>query len=152
MTRGRDSNTAYLYERIAGEGDHEHAEEPGLHVMLRGTSHAAVALVRGIIAVRDDRPQTAHDVAAQTNPELLPTLMNRVVMERRTAAVVAGPPTGTGAKDAAAERQRWITSTSATTATKPGLRRRHRSLTPSPHQQRRVGGEEIPERQVVDYS
>ena len=26
MTRGRDTNRAYLYERIAGEGDHEHAQ------------------------------------------------------------------------------------------------------------------------------
>ena len=37
--RGRDANTAYLYERIA-EGDHDHAEQPdSLHVMRRGTSH-----------------------------------------------------------------------------------------------------------------
>jgi hypothetical protein len=53
--RGRDANTAYLYERIA-EGDHEHAEQPdSLHVMRRGTSHDAAQLVRGIIAARDDR-------------------------------------------------------------------------------------------------
>ena len=26
MTRGRDTNTDYLYERIAGEGEHEHAQ------------------------------------------------------------------------------------------------------------------------------
>ena len=53
--RGRDANTAYLYERIA-EGDHEHAEQPDSpHVMRRGTSHDAAQLVRGIIAARDDR-------------------------------------------------------------------------------------------------
>ena len=28
MTRGRDTNCVYLYERIAGEGDHEHADTP----------------------------------------------------------------------------------------------------------------------------
>jgi hypothetical protein len=51
--RGRDANTAYLYERIA-EGDHEHAEQPDSpHVMRRGTSHDAAQLVRGIIAARD---------------------------------------------------------------------------------------------------
>jgi ATP-dependent exoDNAse (exonuclease V) alpha subunit len=37
MTRGRESNSAYLYEHIAGEGDHERAEPDGLHVMRRGS-------------------------------------------------------------------------------------------------------------------
>jgi hypothetical protein len=32
--RGRDANTAYLYERIA-EGDHEHAEQPDSPHVLR---------------------------------------------------------------------------------------------------------------------
>jgi len=67
--RGRDANTAYLYERIA-EGDHEHAEQPDSpHVMRRGTSHDAAQLVRGIIAARDDRARTAHQVAASTDRE-----------------------------------------------------------------------------------
>jgi hypothetical protein len=53
--RGRDANTAYLYERIA-EGDHEHAEQPDSpHVMRRGTSHDAAQLVRGIIVASTDR-------------------------------------------------------------------------------------------------
>src|ERR1700722_10602908 len=70
--RGRDANTAYLYERIA-EGDHEHAEQPdNLRVMRRGTSHDAAQLVRGIIATRDDRARTAHQVAASTDREDLP--------------------------------------------------------------------------------
>ena len=67
--RGRDANTAYLYERIA-EGDHEHAEQPDSpHVMRRGASHDAAQLVRGIIAARDDRARTAHQVAASTDRE-----------------------------------------------------------------------------------
>jgi len=40
MTRGRESNQAYLYERIAGEGEHEHAQPDGLQIIRRGTSHA----------------------------------------------------------------------------------------------------------------
>ena len=70
--RGRDANTAYLYERIA-EGDHEHAEQPDSpHVMRRGTSRDPAQLVRGIIAARDDRTRTAHQVAASTDREDLP--------------------------------------------------------------------------------
>lgn len=30
MSRGRESNTAFLYERAAGEGEHEHTEPDGL--------------------------------------------------------------------------------------------------------------------------
>jgi hypothetical protein len=54
MTRGRESNSAYLYEHIAGEGDHERAEPDGLHVMRRGSSRDAAQQMRGIIATRDD--------------------------------------------------------------------------------------------------
>ena len=57
LTRGREHNHAYLYERQAGETDHEHADQqPGVHVARRGTNRQAAHLVRGIIANRDTKP------------------------------------------------------------------------------------------------
>ena len=55
VTRGRESNQAYLYERRAAETEHEQPHPDGLHVMRRGTSRDAAALIRNIIATRDDR-------------------------------------------------------------------------------------------------
>ena len=111
--RGRDANTAYLYERIA-EGDHEHAEQPdSLHVMRRGTSHDAAQLVRGIIAARDDRARTAHQVAASTDregdlPDRVRSLSDRrahAVQSRRTAYRHWHEETpGTGGRAAALDR------------------------------------------------
>ena len=110
--RGRDAKTAYLYERIA-EGDHEHAEQPDSpHVMRRGTSHDAAQLVRGIIAARDDRARTAHQVAASTDregdlPDRVRSLSDRrahAVQSRRTAYRHWHEET----QELVAERQRWI--------------------------------------------
>jgi conjugative relaxase-like TrwC/TraI family protein len=112
MTRGRESNTTYLYERMAGEGDHEHADPRGVHVMRRGTSREAATLVRAIIANRDDRPQTAHDVAACSSPEDLPPLVKRLVVQRRANAVQRRRATyqqwREETQEQATERQRWI--------------------------------------------
>lgn len=72
LTRGRDLNRVYVYERIAGEGDHEHAEPtPGVHQTRRGDSHQAATLIRAITR-RDNRAQTAHQVAAHTETDQLP--------------------------------------------------------------------------------
>jgi hypothetical protein len=96
--RGRDANTAYLYERIA-EGDHEHAEQPdNLHVMRRGTSHDAAQLVRGIIATAT----TGH--APPTRSPQAPTA--RISPTGYAASPTAAPtpfnpggrPTGTGTR------------------------------------------------------
>jgi hypothetical protein len=97
--RGRDANTAYLYERIA-EGDHEHAEQPDSpHVMRRGTSHDAAQLVRGIIAARDDRARTAHQVAASTDREgISPTGYAASPTAAPTPFNPGGRPTGTGTR------------------------------------------------------
>jgi hypothetical protein len=82
LTRGRDLNRVYIYERIAGEGDHEHAEPtPGVHQARRGDSHQAATLVRAITS-RDNRPQTVHQVAAQTDREHLPDRVARLVAKR----------------------------------------------------------------------
>ena len=89
LTRGRDSNKAYLYERLAGETEHEHPQPDGVHVLRRGTSRDAAQLVRGIIANRGDQAVTAHDIAAQTQDRgQLPERVGRLAA-RRTQAVAA---------------------------------------------------------------
>jgi hypothetical protein len=85
LTRGRHTNTAYLYERT---NEHEHRREPSDHVhsMQRGTTHHAGHLIRAIIADRDEQFITAHDTAAQSvNTELPERVQN--VLHRKTAAV-----------------------------------------------------------------
>lgn len=85
LTRGRDLNRVYVYERVAGEGDHEHADPtPGVHQTRRGDSHEALTLVRAITR-RNDRPQTVHQVAAQTDPHHLPDRVARAVAQHARA-------------------------------------------------------------------
>jgi hypothetical protein len=87
LTRGRDTNTAYLYERRAGETEHEYAEAPGVHVARRGTSRDAAQLVRAIIANHGEQARTAHDIAAETpDREPLPDRV-RWALDRRAKAV-----------------------------------------------------------------
>lgn len=86
VTRGRDTNHAYLYERIAGETEHEHTQEPGVHVARRGTSAQAAQLVRSIIGTRDERARTAHDIAAQAQDrEQLPEHVQSLLIRRANA-------------------------------------------------------------------
>lgn len=67
MTRGRETNRAFIYDKIAGEQDHEHGESvPGIRESRRGDSHQAATLVRAITG-RDTRPRSAHQVAADTD-------------------------------------------------------------------------------------
>jgi len=111
ITRGRESNQAYLYERRAGETEHEYAEAPGVHAMRRGTSHDASQLVRAIIATRDQQPRTAHDIAAGTDREQLPERV-RSLLDRRTHAMHARRAAYCRWQDATfdqlLERQGWI--------------------------------------------
>ena len=112
LTRGRDTNTAYLYERLAGEGEHEHAEPPGVHVMRRGSGRGAAQLVRGIIANHDEQARSAHDIAAHTDDrDQLPERVRRL-LDRRTHAVHARRAAYQRWCDEtaqlAAERERWI--------------------------------------------
>ena len=73
MTRGRASNSVYLYDRVAGEGDHEHAEPTaGVHAARRGTSAQAATLLRTVLG-RDDRARTVLQTAAEVDRALLPT-------------------------------------------------------------------------------
>ena len=72
MTRGRESNRAYLYQRTVGEADHQHrSPAEGVHVAHRGTPAQAAAVMRTVIG-RDERARTAHQTAADTPVELLP--------------------------------------------------------------------------------
>lgn len=87
LTRGRESNQAYLYERIAGEGEHEHAQPDGLHVMRRGSGRDAGQLVRGIIANHDQQARTAHHIAGEASDrEQLPDRVQSL-LDRRAKAV-----------------------------------------------------------------
>ena len=84
MTRGRDANTAYLYERAA---EHEYApDEPeDVHIMRRGSSRHAGQLMRSVIATHDE-PITAHDIAAQASADQLPDIV-RHLLDRRATTV-----------------------------------------------------------------
>jgi ATP-dependent exoDNAse (exonuclease V) beta subunit len=112
LTRGRDTNTAYLYERIAGEGEYEQSQPDGMHIMRRGTSRDAAHLVRAIIANHNDQARTAHHIAAQTPdrdqlPDRVQSLLDRranAVQHRRTLHQTWWQQT----HEWAAERQRSI--------------------------------------------
>jgi UvrD-like helicase C-terminal domain len=84
MTRGRDNNTAYFYERTA-EQEYRPAPHEGLDLMRRGTSHRAAQLARAIVG-NHDPCVTAHDIAAQTASAALPERI-RGLLQRREAAV-----------------------------------------------------------------
>jgi hypothetical protein len=82
MTRGRHSNSAYLYERAT---EHEYPQEPaeGAHV-ARGLGQRAARLLRGIVA-HDEQPVTARGVAAGTAYESLPARMCSALDHRAAA-------------------------------------------------------------------
>ena len=84
LTRGRDNNTAYLYQRTT---EHEYQREPAEqdHLIDRGSGQHAARLLRWIIA-NDEHPVTAHAVAATTASESRPSRV-RAAIERRTRAV-----------------------------------------------------------------
>jgi hypothetical protein len=111
FTRGRDLNRVHIYERIAGEGDHEHTDPtPGVHQTLRGDSDEATTLIRTIIR-RDNRPQTVHQVAAQTDPHHLPDHIARAVAQQartRTQRLAAQRIWIDQRTTDAAEQNRWI--------------------------------------------
>jgi hypothetical protein len=111
MTRGRESNTAYLYERRGGETEHEQPQPDGLHVARRGNGRAAAQLVRAIIANHDQQPRTAHDIAEAADRDQLPDRV-RSVLDRRAGAAHHRRATYRNWCDANAEqlieRQRWV--------------------------------------------
>jgi conjugative relaxase-like TrwC/TraI family protein len=85
MTRARDANIAYLYERST-EQEYGATERDGPHVIQRGTADQAGLQARAIIATHDDVPVTAHQVGANTPQHLLPERVTGL-LERRSRAV-----------------------------------------------------------------
>ena len=86
MTRGRQSNTAHLYERSIGDSEYGHHEPDGTHLTSRGDSRDAAGLIRAILANHDQAPITAHDYAAQTPGAALPVRVRSLLNGRTTAA------------------------------------------------------------------
>jgi conjugative relaxase-like TrwC/TraI family protein len=84
LTRGRDTNTAYLYQRTT-EHQYQRESTEQNHVIDRGSDQHAARLLRGIIA-NDKQPVTAHDVAASIAPESQPSRL-RAATKRRARAV-----------------------------------------------------------------
>jgi len=80
MSRGRDTNHAYIYTHFSGEADHEHTPVAGadVHMFRRGTKYAAAQYFRMILA-NDERPRTMHAEAERTDRELLPEIVGRLL-------------------------------------------------------------------------
>jgi hypothetical protein len=85
ITRGRESNTAYFYQRAAGEAEHQHCEHDDFPMTRRGSSREAAQLLHNIIGASDERARTAHDVGATTEREHLSEAVGALV-DRRTKA------------------------------------------------------------------
>jgi hypothetical protein len=84
MTRGRQSNRAYLYERFRGELDHEHTSPTGtdeIHILKRGSRRHAAASFYTLMVTNDDRPTTMLAFAAKTEPEHLPARVANLLRE-----------------------------------------------------------------------
>jgi conjugative relaxase-like TrwC/TraI family protein len=101
MSRGRDTNHAYIYTHFSGEADHEHTTpvaSADVHELRRGTKYAAAHYFRMILA-NDGRPHTMHAEAEHTDRELLPDIVGRL-LDRHDAR-------------RAARRQAWRDHTAA---------------------------------------
>jgi conjugative relaxase-like TrwC/TraI family protein len=84
ITRGRDTNTAHLYQRATSDHEYGHQEPDGTHVKYRGDRHEAADLIRAILA--NDQPAvTAHDYAARTLGAALPGRVSSLLQRRATA-------------------------------------------------------------------
>jgi len=83
MTRGRDTNTAYISQRDTGHRHMPESTEIG-HVADRGTSQQAATLLRAILA-NARKPTTAHDVAAIAASESIPAVIRDAVKHRAFA-------------------------------------------------------------------
>jgi hypothetical protein len=81
LSRGRDTNQAYIYTRESAESDPDDADPIAggdIHQLRRGTKYSAAHHLRST-AANDDRPRTLHVEARQTGRELLPDIIRRVL-------------------------------------------------------------------------
>ena len=90
MTRAKDENHAYIYQRLGGESDHEHSRPTSgadIHTPRRGNKYSAAHYFRMILA-NDDRPRTMHAEAERTEQHLLPDTISDLLQqqEQRRAA------------------------------------------------------------------
>ena len=77
MSRGRNTNHAYIYTHFSGEADHEHTAPvvgDKVHILRRDTKYGAAHYFRMILA-NDERPRTMHAEAECTERELLPDII-----------------------------------------------------------------------------
>jgi hypothetical protein len=84
MTRGRQFNTAYLYQR-GPEHEYPRGSAVARNVLPRGSRQRAGRLLRLILA-NDERPLTAHDGAERTSQDL-PHARAANMIECRAAAI-----------------------------------------------------------------
>jgi len=114
MTRAKDENHAYVYQRISGEADHEHsriAAGTDIHVLRRGNKWAAAHHFRTILA-NDDRPRTMHAEAERTERDLLPQPVSDLLVaqeQRRSARGAVWREHSAAGRAAAAAYQRMAT-------------------------------------------
>jgi hypothetical protein len=90
MSRGRDTNQAYIYTRDSAEADHDHRQpvvSGELHELRRGTKYSAAHYLRSIIA-NDDQPRTMHVEAQRTGRALLPNTIGRL-LDRHDQRLIA---------------------------------------------------------------
>jgi hypothetical protein len=89
MSRGRDTNQAYIYTRDTTEADHDYSGFVAgeLHLLRRGSTYSAAHRLRNI-ATNDDRPRTMHAEAQNTDRELLPDTIRRL-LDRQDQRLVA---------------------------------------------------------------
>jgi conjugative relaxase-like TrwC/TraI family protein len=81
MSRGRDTNQAYIYIHDDTEADAGHKTPVAgneIHQARRGTKYAAAHHLRHV-AANEDRPRTMHVEARQSDREQLPEMIRRVL-------------------------------------------------------------------------
>lgn len=79
MTRGSQTNEAFVYQHITGEADHQHTTPtttPDIHTLRRGNTYSAARHLRQILA-HDDRRRTMHDEAERIARHRLPDTIGR---------------------------------------------------------------------------
>ncbi|GAT12026.1 helicase C-terminal domain-containing protein [Mycolicibacterium novocastrense] len=83
MSRGRDTNTGYLYRRAAEHEYQDESAELGRET-IRGSSRYAASLFRAVLA-HDEGPMTAHDLVDRTAEAALPIRVRNAINDRTTA-------------------------------------------------------------------
>jgi hypothetical protein len=115
ISRGRDTNTAYLYQRTT---EHEYPHEPtdATHLTQRGSSQAAGQLLRAIVANNDEQPVTAHDMAAQSPDSALSERVRSLFDRRVTAVQRRRATTRAGRQTRRVSPFPWMEATTAVSA------------------------------------